>query len=152
MKVVVYTSPDCRQCSEVLSLLEKLTPAYELHVAEVSVLSDPVLQDLYGGRTPVIEGERLGRLYSPIDEGQLRVHLEIARRALPAAAPSASRAGGRQADSALDRLATFISSRWLRVSMVVLGIYVGLPWLAPVFAALGWWSLADPIYSAYAFT
>jgi uncharacterized membrane protein len=33
----------------------------------------------------------------------------------------------------------------------VLGIFVGLPWLAPIFAALGWWNLANPIYTAYAF-
>lgn len=55
-------------------------------------------------------------------------------------------------DSRLDRIARFIGRRWLRLFLIAVGIFVGLPWLAPIFAALGWWNLADPIYTAYAVT
>jgi uncharacterized membrane protein len=33
----------------------------------------------------------------------------------------------------------------------LLGVWVTLPWLAPVFAKLGWWTLADAIYTVYIF-
>lgn len=46
----------------------------------------------------------------------------------------------------------YIARHWLGLVNIALGIFVGLPWLAPVFAALGWWGLANPIYSAYAVT
>src|SRR5438046_7321543 len=35
---------------------------------------------------------------------------------------------------------------------IVLGVFVGLAWLVPVFAWLGRWDLANPLYTAYAFT
>ena len=39
----------------------------------------------------------------------------------------------------------------LGVLTVVLGVWVTLPWLAPIFAKLGWWGPADLIYTVYIF-
>ena len=33
----------------------------------------------------------------------------------------------------------------------MLGVWVTLPWLAPVFAKLGWWDAANAIYTTYIF-
>jgi hypothetical protein len=99
-----------------------------------------------------IEGGRLGklRLQAPIDELELRMTLELAWRA---SVPNVRVARSRQVlGSPADRLASFIGQRWLGFSTAALGVFVALPWLAPVFAALGWWGLADPIYAAYAVT
>lgn len=38
---------------------------------------------------------------------------------------------------------------WLLIFGVVWGLYVGLPWLAPVFMALGWTSAGNVIYLIY---
>ncbi|HET9496092.1 MAG TPA: DUF2085 domain-containing protein [Chloroflexia bacterium] len=41
------------------------------------------------------------------------------------------------------------SRSWLRYTLLAFGVLAVLPWLAPVFAAAGWWGLADPIYTLY---
>jgi uncharacterized membrane protein len=41
--------------------------------------------------------------------------------------------------------------RWLFFAVLGLGFFALLPWLAPVFAAVGWWGLANPIYTIYMF-
>ena len=53
-------------------------------------------------------------------------------------------------ENALERVARWIGTRWVR-SYHWPWIFVILPWLAPLFAAAGWWALADPIYTIYAF-
>lgn len=40
---------------------------------------------------------------------------------------------------------------FLGVLTAILGVWVLLPWLAPVFAKLGWWGPADAIYTVYIF-
>lgn len=37
----------------------------------------------------------------------------------------------------LNHLAYWLSRRWLLILIVTLGVWVGLPWLAPVFMKLG---------------
>ena len=48
-----------------------------------------------------------------------------------------------------DRLAQFISRRWIFVLSFVLGLYVGLPFLAPVFMHIGWSGPGRVIYFIY---
>lgn len=152
MIVTFYTMPDCPPCEATRRILNRYAPEYDLIVEEVNILSKKSLYDAYHGKVPVvgIQDGNLGRLEAPIEEAQLHVHLEIARRT---ASPSA-RVGQQkeQREPSIDRLASYIGRHWLRLVTVALGLFVGLPWLAPVFAALGWWGLADPIYTAYAVT
>jgi len=49
-----------------------------------------------------------------------------------------------------DRLLYWLSSRWLLVVSALLGLYVGLPFLAPVFMKLGWTGTGNAIYLFYA--
>ncbi len=50
---------------------------------------------------------------------------------------------------ALDRLVYRLTRHWVLVIAVVLGVYVGLPFLAPVFMQLGWKGAANVIYAFY---
>lgn len=50
-----------------------------------------------------------------------------------------------------DRLTLVISNYWMLVISLSLGLYVGLPFLAPVFKHLGLNGLANGIYSLYSF-
>lgn len=43
------------------------------------------------------------------------------------------------------------SQRWFAVVMALLLLWVGLPWMAPVFMAIGWQAPADAIYLLYSF-
>jgi len=48
-----------------------------------------------------------------------------------------------------NRLTDGLSSHWLFVTSLILGVYVGLPWLAPVFMKVGWSGPARAIYLTY---
>lgn len=48
-----------------------------------------------------------------------------------------------------NRLVLGFSRHWLLVITVALGLYVGLPWLAPVFMRLGWTGAGEAIYTIY---
>jgi len=49
----------------------------------------------------------------------------------------------------VDRLAYFFCRYWLAVVVIMLGLFVGLPFLAPVLMQLGWKSAASAIYVFY---
>jgi len=51
---------------------------------------------------------------------------------------------------AADRLVVFFCRHWLAVVVIVLGLFAGLPFLAPVLMRLGWRSAANVIYAIYA--
>ena len=150
MRVTIYTKPGCHLCEDALDLLDKLTPQYGLQVEQANILDDPALYEQMHEQIPVIVAEdgRYGRLVAPITEPELRAYLEVVRRdtrysrsVLPA-----------YRESALDRAARWMGKHWLKMAIIVLSVFVALPWLAPVFAALGWWDIANPIYTAYALT
>jgi uncharacterized membrane protein len=137
-------------CEDALDLLDKLTPQYGLQVEQANILDDMALYEQMHEQIPVIVAEdgRYGRLVAPITEPELRAYLEVVRRdrqysrgVLPA-----------YRESALDRAARWMGRHWLKMAIIVLSVFVALPWLAPVFAALGWWDIANPIYTAYALT
>jgi uncharacterized membrane protein len=48
------------------------------------------------------------------------------------------------------RLTSYLTRHWLLIFGALWGLYVGLPWLAPVFMELGWTSAANTIYMIYA--
>jgi glutaredoxin len=156
MRVTLYTKPGCHLCDDALAMLDRLAPLYNLEVDEVNILDDTALYEAYRNDIPVvaIEGGRLGTLRAPIDEAGLRTALEVASRAYPQpnAAGSVLHPRRREREPLIDRVARYIGRHWLRLVVIALGIYVLLPWLAPLFAAFGWWDLADPIYTAYALT
>src|SRR4030042_6572594 len=47
------------------------------------------------------------------------------------------------------RLSRFISGRWMLLISLLLGIYIGLPFLAPVFMHIGWSGPGRVIYFIY---
>ena len=50
-----------------------------------------------------------------------------------------------------ERLGSFLSKHWFSAFTVVLGLYVGLPFLAPAFMHIGWTGLGKGIYFIYSF-
>ncbi len=150
MRIMVYTKPGCHLCEDVLLLLDRLTPQYKLEVDEVNILDDMALYEAMSTAIPVVvAGDgRLGRLVAPITEPELRAYMEIARRE---DRPSASVLPPYK-ETAFDRVASWIGKHWLKLALVALSLFVGLPWMVPIFAKLGMWGIADPIYTGYALT
>lgn len=62
---------------------------------------------------------------------------------------SPSPAYGRTPAHILNQAITWACRRWLPIFTVLLALYIGLPWLAPVFMALGWTGAAETIYRIY---
>lgn len=52
--------------------------------------------------------------------------------------------------SAVDGWIFWLSRHWLLIFNVPIGLYVGLPWLAPVFMQLGWTTAGSVLYQIYA--
>jgi uncharacterized membrane protein len=50
----------------------------------------------------------------------------------------------------LNRAVYWLSRRWLLPVSVLIGLYVGLPWVAPLFMELGWIRAGNAIYLLYA--
>lgn len=174
MRVTVYTKPGCHLCEDALDLLDKLTPQYRLQVEELNILDDMALHEAYHTQIPVIEAENaatIGKLVAPISETELRAYLEMARReSLPPPpthtiedekrktkdegqnTPHSTLHTPHSKEPAIDRMVAYVGRHWLRLVCIVMGVFVGLPWLAPLFDWLGWYNLSHPIYSAYALT
>lgn len=53
--------------------------------------------------------------------------------------------------AAINRLVDRITRNWLLAASLLLGLYVGIPFLAPVFKHIGWDGLANGIYFLYSF-
>ena len=50
-----------------------------------------------------------------------------------------------------ERQNSFLSKHWLSAFAVIFGLYVGLPFLAPIFMQIGWSGLGRGIYLIYSF-
>jgi uncharacterized membrane protein len=49
----------------------------------------------------------------------------------------------------LNRLMYSFAQRWFLIFSLVAGLYVGLPWLAPVFMKIGWTGAGNVLYAIY---
>ncbi|MCA9872874.1 MAG: DUF2085 domain-containing protein [Anaerolineales bacterium] len=56
---------------------------------------------------------------------------------------------GRSPASTPDKIIYWFSQHWLLAFTLILLIFVGLPWLAPIFMALGWARAGETIYLIY---
>ncbi|HST06095.1 MAG TPA: DUF2085 domain-containing protein [Chloroflexia bacterium] len=165
MQLTLYTRPDCEECNFVRDVLHALTDRYALTLLEVTP-GDARFEELEpgaSGKLPIIQADGLGigRLVSPIAQPEIVSYLERASSVTASriAGPAKATPGSDLSvlppelfrENVLERMARWIGTRWVRIATIGLGIFVILPWLAPLFAAAGWWALADPIYTIYAF-
>jgi uncharacterized membrane protein len=56
---------------------------------------------------------------------------------------------GRSPAITLNHLTYQLSQHWLLMFSLIIGLYVGLPWLAPLFMELGWTDAGNAIYTLY---
>lgn len=50
---------------------------------------------------------------------------------------------------AANRIVYWVDCHWLLIISLILGLYVGLPWLAPIFMKLGWANMGENLYLIY---
>lgn len=125
-------------------------------LAVIDIDDDPDLQAMYGGKVPLLQvgpytleapftldqlrwklmAARDGHAQRSMDLGNIYLHKEERRRML----------------SRGERLSYWISQRYLLLLNLLIFLYVGLPFLAPVLMQAGLPGLARPIYAAYSIT
>jgi len=152
-RVTLYTKKGCHPCEEAKELLLRLQREYDLAIAEVDIESDKGLQTIYGSLIPVValEGGRV--FHSQVTESQLRQALgESASGAVPSTGV-ATQMRGRERDLVLllNRLILGVANHWLLLLNSLVGLYLGLPILAPLLMAHGQTGLSKVIYFAYRF-
>jgi len=150
--VTVYTRPDCVECDALLAELEALQEEIPHRLALVDVSQDEALEHAFA-QVPVVEVGPY-RLRAPFEHQKLLVTLRAASdRLAQQEKVGDERARRRRARGAaispIDRAMYWISRHYLLVFNLLVFLYVGLPFLAPVLMKAGAERPARLIYTVY---
>jgi len=155
-RVRLYTRSGCDLCRQAEAWLDELRPEYPHTLERVDVEADETLQRALGTRLPVLE---IGpyTLEAPFDRQRLAVTLGAARdrrEHLARAEESAYQARVRNKNrmTRSNRFFLWFTRHYLLVFNLLLGVFVGLPFLAPVLMNAGLSRPAAWIYRAYSVT
>ncbi len=151
--VTLYGKKDDPKLLEVQQALNGLQERVPHQVAVLDVDADLVLKERYGAVLPVVQvGPYV--LRSPFTVQELQVVLGAARDRVEHLDQIGDKAYERRREQAMrwsgmDRFALWFSKHYMLVIGFLLALYVGLPFLAPVFLRSGQERLANAIYGLY---
>lgn len=165
IQVILYSREDCHLCRQAQADLEALQSEIPHQLAVVDVDRSPTLQEQYGLEIPVVEVGPL-TLRAPITRQELRQGLQAAQReagkaASPAKAePAPTRKAGAPAPARpvyrtgavwtrSDSITYWFSRHILLVLNLIMGLYLGLAFLAPVLMKVGAQKPAALLYRVY---
>jgi len=153
LNVTLYTRKDCGLCDDVKDQLREMQHEFPHRLAEVDIDSDPVLRKTYAESIPVVD---IGpyRLHAPISREALAMTLGAARDRrgqLEQSGGAAYQERVRKGEvvTRSDRLYLWISKHYLALLNLIVFVYVGLPFAAPVFMKLDAPAAAAAIYRIY---
>jgi uncharacterized membrane protein/glutaredoxin len=146
IRVTLYTKQDCSLCDDVKALLQELESEVPHQLTEIDIEADPALHKRYVEAIPVVKTGPY-TLQAPIDKTQLRVTLMAAQDAQDRK-PRPSGVSQKQAVG-LHKALLFLSRRWLLLLNLLVFIYVGLPFAAPILMNAGVTRPAELIYKLY---
>jgi uncharacterized membrane protein len=153
LTVTLYMRKDCHLCEQAKADLESLQEQYPHRLVEVDIDSDPGLQRTYLVEIPVIEVGPY-QLKAPFDRQKLMMTLGAAsdrRDQLQELGGEAYQARVKRGQriSGADRAMSWISQHYLAVLNLVMLLYVGLPFLAPILMKTGATAPARVLYTMY---
>lgn len=153
LNVTLYMRDGCKLCDDVKRHLKVLQKRFPHALTEVNIDSDPVLQSAYFDKIPVVEVGPY-RLNAPITREALAMTLGAAkdrRSQLEATGGEAyhERVRKGQTVTGSDRTYFWISKHYLALLNLLMFIYVGLPFAAPVLMKLGVTAPAGLLYKMY---
>ena len=142
--LTLYTSAQCPACHEAESILQHACAGRQAVTRVVDIATNPVLHQMFADHVPVLEYDR-HRLYWPFSVADVAGLLSDHQ-----AGPVVS---GRTRDVVVwvDKFVYHFSKHWLPFVIAIVGLYAGLPLLAPLLMASGHEGLANLIYSGYRF-
>jgi uncharacterized membrane protein len=151
--VTLYTRKDCHLCEQAAADLAALQDVVPHKLVTIDIDSDPALQSSYALDVPVVEVGPY-RLKAPFSRQELQTTLGAAvdrksqlERLNDKAYQVSTQRG--QTISASDQFSFWLTRHYMAVFNVMLFLYVGLPFLAPVFKKIDWNGPAEVIYKVY---
>ncbi len=145
IEVKLFSRPNDPPCQEVEALLRSLAATYPHSLTVIDVTAESGRPNALAAQVPLVEisGRRVpGPLTRETLASALAVAQAIERTYAAPARPAATRADG---------ATRWLTRHWLALFNSVVGIYVGLPFLAPVLMRAGLERPARWIYVAYSF-
>jgi uncharacterized membrane protein len=153
IRVTLYSRKDCHLCSETLADLQTLQEEFPHQLDLIDVDASEALTGLYRLEIPVVEvGSFI--LKAPISRDELRRSLQAA---IDQENPPDSKVNPVHYQTGptwtrSDRFTLWFSRHYLAIFNLLVGLYVFLPFLAPVFMKAGAVRPAALIYRVYGMT
>jgi uncharacterized membrane protein len=153
LNVTLYSRSDCHLCEQAEADLKALQEVVPHKLTVVDIDSDAALKDTLALEIPVVEAGPF-RLKASFTRAELQMTLGAAADRLSQLerindkAYQTSVTRGQNVTRA-DRITFWISSHYLLVLNLFLLLYVGLPFLGPVFKRVGWDVPAEVVYKVY---
>jgi uncharacterized membrane protein len=153
LTVTLYSRPDCHLCEQAKADLAALQEKFPHRLVEMDIESDAALLSAYALEIPVVEvgPYKLKAPFTPQDLAKTlgaardrQAHLQ--RLDDPAYRQAVARG---ETISRADRISFWLSRHYLALVNLLLLLYIGLPFLAPVFKQAGADGAAEIIYKAY---
>jgi uncharacterized membrane protein len=153
LTVTLYTRANCKLCEEAEEDLKALQDVIPHKLAIVDIDSDSTIRDTYGMEIPVVEVGPF-KLKAPFTRQQLRMTLGAAadrREQLEKINDKAYQinTSGVEKITRSDRFSYWLSKHYLAIFSMIIILYAGIPFLAPVFKKAGWNAPAEVIYKIY---
>ncbi len=155
IEVTLYSRQDCHLCELAQEALNALQTAVPHHLNVIDVDSDPKLQKEFGFEVPVIVVGPY-TLRAPIDAKDLEISLRAAEhRDRQIEQIDQDIATGKAqielAWTGSDSFSLWLSRHYLALLNILVVVYLGLPFLAPVLMNAGWTTPAHWIYTGYSY-
>lgn len=149
--VTLYTKQNCTLCDEALKDLVELQKTIPHNLALVDIDQDLDLKAAFRDRVPVLQAGPY-TLEAPFDRQKIEMTMAAARDRVSQIGNDTKYQGRKQRGAKVtrgDQLGQFLSRHYLAVLNLLIFLYVGLPFLAPVLMNAGYPAIARPIYSMY---
>ena len=151
--VTLYTRKGCRLCDEAEADLKALQEVVPHRLAVIDIDSDASLRDAYALEIPVVEAGPF-TLKAPLTRQQLQMTLGAAadrREQLERINDKAFQVNTSRSQTitGADKISHWIAKHYLAVFNLFLALYVGIPFLAPIFKKIGWNGPAEVVYKIY---
>ncbi len=153
LNVTLYGRPECKLCDEAREALKSLQGKFPHRLAEVNIDSDPLLQQKYFDKIPVVEVGPY-QLKAPITPQALEMTLGAAsdRRGQLSQVQGETyeeKLRKSQTVASSDRVYIWVARHYLAVLNLIVFLYVGLPFLAPTLMKADERAAARLIYTVY---
>jgi len=151
--VTLYTRAGCELCKHAEEDLKALQEVIPHQLAVLDIDSDPAMRELFDLEIPVVEAGPF-RLKAPFTRQELQMTLGAAadrRLQLESINDKTFQVNTSrtQTISKADKLSYWISKHYLAIFNAFLILYIGIPFLAPIFKKAGLNAPAEVIYKIY---